>query len=320
MWRVWATRERMVDALISDRLAQRLAVLAPAALAAAAAWLIWQLIQLVWLLLAGPTLPLAAPPLATPESAPTTQVQAVDVSKWHLFGDAGARLDLSRLAQNAPATSLKLTLRGTFNEDAADGGYAIISDESDVHRRYQAGDTLPGDAQLIGIYSGRVLLRRGGVDESLSLPSVQAGAQVGADAGQGRGGQSAGATGTAPPAPIRSSAPAPFINPNLSVGMPSMESLRAATGTDVAELAKQVSVFPVLENGRFAGVRLSVGRDSDLLDRAGLRPTDIITAVNGIPLDGPERIAELTTALRDTRQLNLAVRRDGSTLQIPVGL
>jgi general secretion pathway protein C len=311
----------MVDGLISDRLATRLAVLAPAVLVAAGAWLTWQLIRLGWLLLAGPSLPVSPSPLPAPVAVQSTSVQAVDVSKWHLFGDPGVRLDLSRLAQNAPATSLRLTLRGTFNEDAADGGYAIISDESDVHRRYQAGDTLPGDAQLIGIYSGRVLLRRAGVDESLSLPSVQAGiAQAEAASQQPRSGQGSSAANSTPPAPVRSGVSAPFINPVISTGMPSMESIRAATGTDMAELAKQVSVFPVLENNRFVGVRLSVGRDSDLMDRAGLRPTDIITAVNGIPLDGPERIGELTAALRDTRQLNLAVRRDGSTLQIPVGL
>lgn len=313
----------MVNAPFSDQTASRLAVLAPAVLLAAGAWLLWQLVRMTWLLLAGPTLPPSASPVlpAAPSMAQGVQA-AVEISKWHLFGEAGARIDLARLAQQAPATSLKLTLRGTFNEDAAEGGYAIISDEADVHRRYRAGDTLPGDAQLIGIYSGRVLLRRAGADESLSLPNAQATAdstgQTAFVAAQGStpapvaGRQAAGG----PAAPV---SPA-FVNPTISVGMPSMESIRAATGTDIAELARQVSVLPVLENNRMVGVRLSVGRDSDLLVRAGLNPTDIITAVNGIPLDGPERMGELTTALRDSRQLTLSVRRDGSSLQIPVGL
>jgi general secretion pathway protein C len=79
-------------------------------------------------------------------------------------------------------------------------------------------------------------------------------------------------------------------------------------------------VLPVMENNRFVGVRLSVGRDSDLLARSGLRSSDVITAVNGIPLDGPQRQVELMNNLRDARQATLTVRRDGQLLQIPVGL
>jgi general secretion pathway protein C len=311
----------MDDARLSDHLTLSLDRLAPLAVIAAVAWLLWQLLALTWLLLAGPTIPPATSP-ALPAAAPAFSggTPALSVSKWHLFGNPGVALDLARLARQAPATSLKLELRGTFNEDGADVGYAIIADENGVHRRYRVGETVPGDAELIGIYRGRVLLRRAGVEESLSLPATQAdqsGVAGGASvANRGRAAAAAGGAAAA----RRSAAPPAFINPNISVGMPSMESIRAATGTDVAELARQVSVFPVLENGRFAGVRLSVGRDSDLLDRAGLRPTDIITAVNGIPLDGPERIPQLTEALRDARQLTLSVRRDGGTLQLPVGL
>jgi len=307
----------MLSALSSDRLQTRFAALAPVALAAAAAWLLWQLVRLAWLLLAGPDVAPGPLPMPLPEAGSRGAPQAVSVSKWHLFGDPGVRIDLARLAQQAPATPLKLVLRGTFNEDASESGYAIISDEAGVHRRYRVGDSLPGDATLVGIYSGRVLLRRGGVDESLSLPNALPPGSASATPAAGPGGAGATLPGAAPP---RGPAVPSFVNPNLSVGMPSLESIRAATGTDISELARQVSVFPVLENGRFAGVRLSVGRDSDLLDRAGLRPTDIITAVNGIPLDGPERSAELMAALRDTRQVTLSVRRDGSTLQIPVGL
>jgi general secretion pathway protein C len=306
------------DVRLSDHLTLRLDRLAPLALFGAAAWLLWQLLTLTWLLLAGPTIPPAASP-ALPVATPTFSggTPALSVSKWHLFGNPGVALDLARLARQAPATSLKLELRGTFNEDGADAGYAIIADENGVHRRYRVGETLPGDAELIAIYRGRVLLRRAGAEESLSLPAAQVDDSAGAAAAPVPNRVAASGTGAAP---ARSATPPAFINPNISVGMPSMESIRATAGTDVAELARQVSVFPVLENGRFAGVRLSVGRDSDLLDRAGLRPTDIITAVNGIPLDGPERIPQLTEALRDARQLNLSIRRDGGTLQLPVGL
>jgi general secretion pathway protein C len=106
----------------------------------------------------------------------------------------------------------------------------------------------------------------------------------------------------------------------IAPGGPNMESIRDATGIDAAALASQVQVFPVLENGRFAGVRLSAGRDSELFERSGLRPTDIVTAVNGIPLDGPQRQSELLESLRDARSLQLTIRRDGREQQVGVDL
>ena len=45
-----------------------------------------------------------------------------------------------------------------------------------------------------------------------------------------------------------------------------------------------------------------------------------VHAVNGIPLDGPQRQAELMNSLRDARSLQLTVRRDGSEQQIGVDL
>ncbi|MFA5685065.1 MAG: type II secretion system protein GspC [Lysobacteraceae bacterium] len=299
----------MFDALAADRLSARLALWA---IALAGVWLLWRCVGLIWLLVAGPAIPVT-PMAALPAAATGLATPAVTLSKWHLFGNPGAGVSLAQLAQQAPATSLRLTLHGTFNEDASDAGYAIIADESGQHQHYRVGDSLPGGAELVGIQAGRVLLRRNGAQESLSLPT----------AGDGAAAAPRGVSATAAlPAgvPRNTAAPPPFVNPAINVGAPAMDSIRAAAGTDIAELAKQVSVFPVLENGRFAGVRLSVGRDSDLLARSGLRPTDIITAVNGIPLDGRERANQLASALRDARRVVLTVQRDGQSMQITVGL
>jgi general secretion pathway protein C len=203
-----------------------------------------------------------------------------------------------------------------LNEDAPEGGVAIISDESGNDQAYRVGDTLPGDARLEGIYAGRVLLSRAGVSESLSLPGTQTTGTTQQPAGVAR------APGAMSPAPLPGAqAPTPFVTPSLAPGAPSLDSLRSSiVGADPAELAKQVQIFPVLENGRMVGVRLAAGRDSDLLSRAGLHPNDIVTEVNGIPLDGPQRQMELMSNLKDARRLQLTVRRDGKTIQLAIGL
>lgn len=279
--------------------------------AVAAALALWALARLALLLLAGPAIPLQ-PSGFQPLAAEASADQA-GIARWKLFGEPGVAMDLAALAANAPETALKLTLRGTLNLEDQDQGMAIISDESGRHARYQVGDELPGGARLTAISAGRVLLERNGQTEGLSLPREDGsrpapGARPTALATRDRSGA------------IDRSMPSPFVNPMIAPGGPSMESIRDATGIDAAALASQVQVFPVLENGRFAGVRLSAGRDSELFERSGLRPSDIVTAVNGIPLDGPQRQSELMNSLRDARSLQLTILRDGREQQIGVDL
>lgn len=281
---------------------------------AAAVFVLLLMGRLALLLLAGPAVPLQ--PAGFTPTAAADAAGATSVARWKLFGDAGAAINLAALAADAPETSLKLTLRGTLNLEDQDQGLAIISDESGQHRRYRVGDELPGGARLRAISAGRVLLERNSQTEGLSLPREDGSVPApGARPAQGAGLVTRDRSGV-----IDRSMPSPFVTPMIAPGGPSMESIRDATGVDAAELASQVQVFPVLENGRFAGVRLSAARDSTLFAQTGLRPSDIVTAVNGIPLDGPQRQAELMNSLRDARSLQLTVRRDGSEQQIGVDL
>jgi general secretion pathway protein C len=308
----------MLPTLDSPAFATRSVPLARGAMIAAGLLAALAGLRLLATLATGPALAPVAP-VQLASAGPDTPAPAQSVANWHLFGNATAPIDLAQLAQAAPATALKLTLRGTLNENAPEGGLAIIGDETGTDRAYRVGDTLPGDARLEGIYAGRVLLSRAGVNESLSLPTetknsapTLSGPGVrGADPmlAQSIGGNLPG-----------SATPAPFVAPVVGPMAPSLDSFRNNLGTDPAELAKQVQIFPVIENGRMAGVRLSAGRDSDILARAGLRPSDIVTAVNGIPLDGPQRSAELMATLKDARRVQVTVRRDGQDVQLAIGL
>ncbi|MCB1554827.1 MAG: hypothetical protein KDJ14_13550 [Xanthomonadales bacterium] len=279
--------------------------------------IVYLAVRMLWLLVAGPSLPVPDAPRPL-DAAPVAASSPIPLSQWHLFGQSSGMTDLAQLAQIAPETALQLFLKGTLNLDAPEGGIAIVADAQGNEQAYRVGDTLPGDAELIGIYAGRVLLRRAGVDEGLSLlPDARS--QQGPGASPARGPAAAASRPARAPLPGQTTA-APFVNPQMNFGAPVMESIRSAGGPDIAELAKQVNVIPVLENNRFAGVRLNVGRDSDLLARSGLRTSDVITAVNGIPLDGVHRQAELLDALRNARSFTVTIRRDGQTMDVPVGL
>lgn len=309
----------MLSALDSPAFARRSVPLARAAMIAAALLAAVAGLRMLATLATGPDIE-PVTPVRLENAEATGPAPAQSVANWHLFGNSTAPIDLAQLAQAAPATALKLTLRGTLNENAPEGGVAIIADETGTDRAYRVGETLPGDAKLEGIYAGRVLLSRAGVNESLSLPTA---AMVNSGSPGGGQAQAARAMDPALAAALNlpgSAQPAPFVAPVIAPGAPSLDSFRNNLGLDPAELAKQVQVFPVIENGRMAGVRLSAGRDSDILARAGLRPSDIVTAVNGIPLDGPQRSAELMATLKDARRVEVTVRRDGKDVQLAIGL
>lgn len=300
----------MLDALTLPRPLRASPWPARLVLACAFVFCAWKAVDLFWLTLSGPDLPTPAPSMTVPSGeAPAARGQ---IAKWHLFGTAEGSVDLAALAQaRMQETELKLTLRGTFNETRPEGGIAIIADEQGADSSYRVGDVLPGDARLEQILAGVVVLSRGGVSETLSLRLTET------------------SGGASPPPRAAPRAPLPgggnvmgslAINPMIATGMPDMQTYRATNLPDVQELAKQVQVMPAFVNGRMRGVRVSAGRDSDVLEKAGLRPSDIVTAVNGIPLDSPSRQAQLLSNLRDAKQVQIDVERDGKTIKLQLGL
>lgn len=267
------------------------------------------LVRLVLLLVAGPTLPVPETSTAPPFEATRSPLTADSIANWHLFGRSASLPDT---VASAPETELRLFLRGTLNESVPEQGIAIISDAEGNERAYRVGETLPGEAKLVAVHAARVLIDRGGRREGLSLRTdVAPPTRAASGGGDGLAGRRSSAS-----LPSVSGQPQPFAIGPLSLGVPNLDQFRDTSVPNVAELARQVGVLPVLENQRMIGVRLTVGRDSDLLERYGLRTSDIITQVNGIPLDGPQRQQELLESLRGGRSVTITVRRDGGTQDI----
>lgn len=257
-----------------------------------------QTVRIALLLVAGPALPL-----------PTTSANAVSmgstaspasIADWHLFGAP------ETIQPAVAASTLALTLRGTFATAEPGDGLAFIAGADGRERSYAVGDTLPGDAVLEAVYVDSVVVRNGAQRERLALSG-----QPLQDNGQ--------------PPQMRSTPTTPadpsggFLTTMPVFGSPDMATARAALTPAVAALMDSANVLPVSENGRLIGIRLRVS-DPALLERVGLRADDVITAVNGIPLDGPERRTELEAALRAGGVVTLTVRRDGTDRPVSVGL
>lgn len=131
----------------------------------------------------------APPPAQRPgRTAGQTPVRAIGIQAlrqmpgWHLFGTpAPARTSPAQ----APETALNLELRGVFYTPGKTGGHAIIASAGGIERQYGIGDALPGNARLQAVLPYKVIIKRAGRLESLTLP-VTHGTETAATSSQRR--------------------------------------------------------------------------------------------------------------------------------------
>ena len=279
-----ASAAALGDAWRSPRVANALAV----GLALLGAWL---LARLLWLVVSGPVLPLVEAPADAPRPVP----ERGSIAAWHLFGQPGP-------AAAAPTTALALTLRGTFASPDPRNGLAFIADAQGRERAYRTGETVLDDAVLEAVYPDHVLLRRAGGRERLPL-------------GAGGDGEVAVPESARPAAAADPSGG--YLSGPLSFGAPDLATARAAQAPALEALAALANLIPVTENGRLIGVRIAAP-DPALLERIGLHPDEVVTAVNDIDLSEPGRREALEASLRGSGPLVLTVRRDGRERRLTV--
>lgn len=269
---------------------------------------LWLLVRLGWLVLA-PTDDNALPP---PQAAAAAAVPAQSLAKWHLFGNPQT-VNLAQM-RNAPATTLKLILRGTLALPDPKQGMAVIADEHGSERAYSIGDDVTDGAKLAEVYTDHAVLTHEGVAETLNMPRPEQHAPELPEANQR-------ALAGSPANPKASSVPPTFVPPQTGHGALDWSKAQRQLQLDPAELAKQVHVEPVFENGKIAGARLSGGGDvAALMREAGLKPTDLITAVNGSPISGLSNPQQFMDNLRNAASLQVTVLRDGKPATLTLNL
>jgi len=291
-----------------------MAALACCALFAALA--LWLLVRLIWLLLPHGDAALdAAPARATAgASAPPAERS---IASWHLFGETPRR---PGSGPGGSASTLGLILRGTVAEGDPKAGFAVISDGPNSERTFRVGEDVVAGVKLGAVYADRIVLLRGAAEETLKLPrdsnlapadvvratpataSSRSGANARADASR-TGGASASA-----PAPQTIKAPTDWQQ--------QVEHLRQ----NPDELMKRVQIVPVLDGGKLTGVRVSAGADAALINQIGLRPGDIVTSVNGMPVDSLSRGQDIMSSLKNSSSVRVTVVRDGKPTDVTVGL
>ena len=288
----------------------RLRRAAPAALLCCvllAAVALWLVVRLGWALLPRSDDAVARVPLRV--AGGSVQAAPDSIARWHLFGQVPGT---AGGASAAAASSL--VLRGTFAGSDPASGIAVIAAAGEPERAVRAGEDVVAGVRLAEVHADRVVLSRNGVEETLVLPRDRNFAP--ADVVRPTPGRAS--SRTAAPAGA-GSAPATGSSGSAAPASDAQQTL-ARLRRDPAELARRVQVVPVMDGTRMAGVRLAAGGDAALLGQLGLQPGDVVTAVNGLPVDSLARGQDIMAGLANARSVRVTVQRGGTPTELTIAL
>jgi general secretion pathway protein C len=216
-------------------------------------------------------------------------VDVFAITNAHLYGSAPV-VENAQDPSNAPRSSLPLVLTGIISADDPQNGLAILGQTAATAKVFAVGDNVPGGAKLHSVYSDRVVIDRGGNLETLVLPR-----QV--------------APGGPPPSAAA-----------LNTESPVADRMRKLITEQPSLMADVMRPQPVFANGKQTGYRVYPGRNRQAFVRLGLRPGDLVTAINGTPLDDPEHGQEIFRTLGSSPEAHVTVTRNGQQQDLVLNL
>ncbi|WP_455222908.1 type II secretion system protein GspC [Kaarinaea lacus] len=243
------------------------------------------------------------------------QPLAKKITEYNLFGKYEPQKAVVAPVQPAvvPETRLNLKLRGVFSSDDKTAARAIIADSRGEEDSYSIGAQVPGGAILNEIYPDRVILEHNGRLETLKLPVDD---MPDSDAGPSSATASSRGAGVAPTSRISGSSVSQGDIAQASASTQDNAALlgqyRDALMNDPNSVMGLVNVRPYQKDGQLVGYRIRPGKDRALLRRFGLRSGDVVTAVNGVPMNNPVKALEVLRDLSSASQLTVDIERNGS--------
>jgi general secretion pathway protein C len=220
-------------------------------------------------------------------------VNVADITNTHLFGTAAVE---GRKPGDAPPmpSSIPLVLTGIIAADDPLNGLAILGPTAAAAKVYAVGDNVPGGAKVHSVLTDRVVLDRNGNLEYLMLPRQLQG-------------------GAPPNAPAPSTAVLPMENPVV-------DRMRRLMTDDPGLVADIMRPQPVFAQGKQRGYRVYPGRNRQAFARLGLRPGDLVTAINGTPLDDPARGQDVFRTIGASNEAHVTVMRNGQQQDLTLNM
>ncbi|WP_339803136.1 type II secretion system protein N [uncultured Marinobacter sp.] len=213
------------------------------------------------------------------------------LAAFEMFGrppmDQVAAADTVR--RNAPQTSLRLRLEGVLVSEQADQSSAIVSGSGTTTAHYRVGEMLPGNAELVEVEPGRILIRRQGAFETLAFD------------------EEFSASGQVEEVPeVTQGSPEDFV-----------AEAQARLDREGATALLAFGLRPVEDGGSQGYV---FDGSNAMLRAINLQPGDVITSVNGYQLGDLDQDRQLLENLRSERQLEVEVERAGARFTVTYAL
>lgn len=255
--------------------------------------------RIAWLWLAPAQPPVGLTVATTPSAMKTTpQAIATQISGWHLFGQAAVPE-----AQNATAvqpSSLGLRLEGIMS--GSQPPLVMLRVGSEV-RLLQVGDAVSQQVTITAIEPDRVLISNQGRLEAIAFPQPMSLNQA------------------PPPSAAR-------VERSVSPALNATVGSAAGASVDVAQimrnpqsLMKFVTVAPLQENGVLTGYTLSpVPGQEAFMQQLGLLPGDVLTSIDGMPVNDPSLLPRVMPLLSSGQPLNVWVERGGQPMSVTINL
>src|SRR5579863_1828073 len=240
--------------------------------------------------------PVKSPQPVLSNVAPRSQHAGIDVPavvSAHLFGVAAVDPGAQDPA-NAPQSTANLVLAGTIATQDPKRGVAIIS-EGGASKVYAVGDRI-GGASLHSVYLDRVILDRSGALETLMLPRLLGPGMRGAPVVRRTGG-----------------------DPRTAAAV---DNIRRMVQKDPGLLDQVMRTVPSYDNaaGKLRGFRAYPGQNRQIFSSLGLKPGDLVTAINGTPLDDPQRSQEVFNTIQTSDHVTVTVERGGQKQEISLNI
>lgn len=202
-------------------------------------------------------------------------------------------------AESLRRSGRRARLIGTLTSRQPFWSLASVQDlDTERVRSIRVGDALQ-DAEVVIIERERIIVSVNGLEEVID-----------------RHGPSGASTPTRTATPVATDAP-----PTIDVRRVSEHAYEVASkDLDIDRWTMnpqmmQVRIVPAFQDGKPQGFKLFSIRQGSVYEQLGLQNGDIIQRINGISLDSPQRALESYALLKQTRHLEVDIRRDGAALR-----
>jgi general secretion pathway protein C len=253
--------------------------------------------KLDYAIIAKPLKPGQAPSATNEPKPPMSQYQAIVDRNIFNIGDQAAGQEAAPVAkgvdlENLEQTELKLRLWGTVTRK--DGvAYAVIEDSKTRQQDlYRTGDPIQ-TATVKLILREKVVLNVEGRDEILTMEEAVAKKSSGRASRQ---------------RDIRASKlPVSAYPRQINLNREKIESAMQ----DLGQLMQQATIRPHIEDGRSAGISITGIKPNAIFRKMRLRNGDVITGVNGNPIESVEDAISVFEDLSTAAEIKLEIKRRG---------